>query len=387
MNLKSNDSIVRIGISGSYGGFNLGDEAILQSIIRNIRASVRAEITVFSRNPDDTCIRHKVERVVAVRELSQTDIRPEIERLDFFLLGGGGILYDADVRTYLREPLMAIELRVPFMICAVSAGPLHDLPNQKLVKECLSKAMVVTVRDRTSRQLLENLGVRREIIVTADPALLTEPEAIDSSVLLHENMEKKGRMMVGMSVREPGVAAPDINQEHYREILANTADYLIDRFEAVVVFIPMERGQFDLQQSHAVMSSMLLPQHARVLEGDYSPGQLMSVMKQLDLAIGMRLHFLIFAALQNIPIVGLSYSPKVNSFLEGMRLPMPPLNVVNAGRIIAHVDRAWDNKESILQRMREPLPELCSLARKNFSLMLEALTKLYEKLPSPATQG
>jgi polysaccharide pyruvyl transferase WcaK-like protein len=49
-----NSKTARIGISGSYGGFNLGDEAILQSMIAQVRRTIPAEITVFSRNPDDT---------------------------------------------------------------------------------------------------------------------------------------------------------------------------------------------------------------------------------------------------------------------------------------------------------------------------------------------
>jgi polysaccharide pyruvyl transferase WcaK-like protein len=45
---------VRIGISGSYGGMNLGDEAILEGILVELRASADVEATVFSRNPADT---------------------------------------------------------------------------------------------------------------------------------------------------------------------------------------------------------------------------------------------------------------------------------------------------------------------------------------------
>lgn len=58
----------KVGISGSYGGLNLGDEAILQVIIAELRRSLPVEITVFSRFPEDTRLRHNVEHVVAVRD-------------------------------------------------------------------------------------------------------------------------------------------------------------------------------------------------------------------------------------------------------------------------------------------------------------------------------
>ena len=94
---------LRIGISGSYGGMNLGDEAILEGILGQLRATVPADVTVFSRNPEDTLARHKVERAISTRSLTRREMVPEIEQLDLFILGGGGILYDRDAEEYLRE--------------------------------------------------------------------------------------------------------------------------------------------------------------------------------------------------------------------------------------------------------------------------------------------
>jgi polysaccharide pyruvyl transferase WcaK-like protein len=53
--MAKNDRVYRVGISGSYGGLNLGDEAILQVILQQLRAELPVQITVFSRDPQDTC--------------------------------------------------------------------------------------------------------------------------------------------------------------------------------------------------------------------------------------------------------------------------------------------------------------------------------------------
>src|SRR3954464_12280944 len=118
--------VYNIGITGSYGGMNLGDEAILQSIIAQVRKDLPVEITVFSRDAEDTKRRHGVERAIPVRKLSRAEVQPEIERLDLLILGGGGILYDADARTYLREVAIAKEKGIPVMAYAIGAGPLED---------------------------------------------------------------------------------------------------------------------------------------------------------------------------------------------------------------------------------------------------------------------
>ncbi len=363
----------RIGISGSYGGLNLGDEAILQGIVGQLRqAPMPVEITVFSRNAEDTRTRHKVERVVPVRELSRDEVLPELTGLDLLILGGGGILYDAEAAIYLREVALAQERNVPVLVYAVSAGPLQDPAAQALVRTHLDRAAAVTVRERRARQVLEEVGVRAEIEVTADPALLLEPEPLPADALKREGLDESPRL-IGLSVREPGVAAPDLDERHYHALLANAADYMIDRLDAHVVFVPMEPKVNDAQHSHAVVSLMAHAHRASVLKGEYTAGQLLSLVGNFALAVGMRLHFLIFAALNHVPFVALPYAGKVAGFIEDLGMPMPPLSKVNAGQLIAHIDRSWDLRADIEARTEAALPALQARARRTHEIALRLL--------------
>ena len=128
-------------------------------------------------------------------------------------------------------------------------------------------------------------------------------------------------------------AAPDLDPNMYHALLANAADFMVDRFDADVAFVPMERSVLDSQHSHAVIAKMLRAQRARVLNGEFTSGQLLSLMGHFDFAVGMRLHFLIFAALRGVPFVALPYAGKVAGFLEDLKLPSPPLHLVNPGRL------------------------------------------------------
>jgi polysaccharide pyruvyl transferase CsaB len=363
----------RVGISGSYGGLNLGDEAILQSIVTQLRGELPVEITVFSRDPEDTRRRHKVERAVPVRKLSRAEILPEVERLDLLVFGGGGILYDADAKVYLREVRLAQELRVPVMVYAIGAGPLEEQTAQALVRDCLNEAEVVTVRERGAHKVLEEAGVKREITITADPALLLEPESLPEGMLTQEGLERR-RNLIGMSVREPGVAAPDIDEKIYHALLANAADFMVDRFDADIVLVPMEQASLDTQHSHAVIAQMLRAQRATVLKGEYTSGQLLSLMGHFSFALGMRLHFLIFAALQGIPFVGLPYASKVTGFLEDLHVIEPPLKLVNPGRLIAYLDQCWDDRSDMQRRIAARLPALKERARETHRLAIKLLT-------------
>jgi len=361
---------LRIAISGSYGGMNLGDEAILEGILGPLRASVPADITVFSRNPSDTLARHAVERSVNVRALTRKEAVQEIRDLDLLILGGGGILYERDVAAYLREVFIAHELGVPVMVYAISAGPLDSHASRKAVREALSSAAVITVRDAFGYRLLEDVGVSQDITLTADPALLLGPDALPVEALHAEGVDFD-RHLVGFSVREPGPAAPDIDPDEYYALLANAADYVVDRYDANVVFVAMEKS--DVQHSHAVVSHMQNAERAEILRRTYSPRQVLDIVGHFDFAIGMRLHFLIFAALRGVAFEALPYAPKVSGLLEDLALDMPPLGHIGVGQLLARVDRSWDTRAELRQRIEDRLSDLKQRAMLNNALLLQLL--------------
>ncbi|MFO7180304.1 MAG: polysaccharide pyruvyl transferase family protein [Pseudomonadota bacterium] len=383
---------IRIGISGSYGGMNLGDEAILEGILGELRASIDAEITVFSKNPSDTLARHDVERAVSPISMTRREMIPEIERLDLFVLGGGGILYDKDAEQYLREVTIANQLGVPVLLYAISAGPLTTQASRRAIRNALnvSPPPVITVRDRMGYRLLEDVGVLPDIHLTADPAFLLEPEELPLIALQAEGVDFD-QHLVGFSVREPGPAAPDINPEAYYALLANSADFMVQRYDTNVVFVPMEKS--DVQHSHAVVAHMQHSERAEILRRRYSPRQIIDLMGRFDFAVGMRLHFLIFAALRGTPFAALPYASKVTGLLEDLEMPTPPLESIGIGQLIAEIDRSWDTRAALSAKIREKVPRLRARARLTNELLLRLIAERrgtrgvsVESLAQPAEQ-
>jgi polysaccharide pyruvyl transferase CsaB len=351
---------------------NLGDEAILEGILSQIRATVSADVTVFSRNPADTMARHDVERAVSAHSLTRREVTPEIRQLDLLILGGGGILYDRDAANYLREVTVAQEVGVPVLLYAISAGPLETQAARRAVRETLNAAAptVVTVRDRLGYRLLEDVGVSKEIHLTADPVFLLEPEELPVTALEAEGVDFN-RQLVGFSVREPGPAAPDIRPDEYYALLANAADYIVERYDAEVVFVPMEKT--DVQHSHAVVAHMNNAERAEILRRRYSPRQILDLMGRFEFAVGMRLHFLIFAALRGTPFAALPYASKVSGLLEDLEMDTPPLGSIGIGQLIARIDRSWDGRADIRATIGRRLPALQARAARTNELLLALL--------------
>lgn len=370
-----------VGLVGSYGGLNAGDEAILTVAIAQLRAAVAGvEIVVFSRDRDHTERHHDADRVVAGRDAVREELDAEISRMDLMLLGGGGILYDREAESYLRLVRFAQEAGVTTATYAVGAGPLERPADRGAIAEVLNEMQLVTVREKAAKRLLEESGVRRDIWVTADPALLLEPQPFRQRMLEREGLSD-GQRLIGMSVREAGSALSGLQAGEYHALLANAADFIADRFDAEVVFVPLERK--DVRESHRVIGRMALPERAWVLRRSYGPRELRGLMEHLDMAVGMRLHFLLFAATAGVPVAALPYATKVRDFLESLEVRSPdPQRSGHAGALLSHIDRLWDRRDEQIEHVRERLPGLQDAARENVRLIVDLL---YRDAPAAAS--
>ena len=346
------------------------------SSLRTARPEAGDEFVVFSRDAQHTQRHHLVDRVVPTRGLSRDQVLPEIDRLDLFLLGGGGILYDSEARVYLRDVRLAQERGVPTLAYAVGVGPLDDPADRDVVHTTLERMDGVTVRDQASKRVLEHIGVQRPVEVTADPALLLEPEPFHPDLLAAEGVSL-GRPLVGMSVREPGKAVSDLDESGYHGLLAETADYVVHRFDADVVFLPTERA--DIRHAHSVAAGMVATDRAHILKRPIAPRQLLGLVGQLDFVVAMRLHVLIFAALSATPFLPLPYANKVTEFVTDVGVPPPaPVRRESAGPLLASLDRTWDTREAQRRTLRDRVPVLSERAGHTVERALLTLNKTSE---------
>lgn len=97
---------MKVVISGFFGAGNTGDEAILESMIDNLREEIDPiNITVFSLCPEETSRKHQVK---SIYRGWRRDFLKKIQALreaDLLLSGGGGLLQDTYSTKFLFGPL------------------------------------------------------------------------------------------------------------------------------------------------------------------------------------------------------------------------------------------------------------------------------------------
>ncbi len=306
----------KIVISGYYGFGNLGDEAVLYSMLQALRREIpRLEITVLSNDPPATSREYGV---AAVNRWNMRQVAGTLRCGELLLSGGGSLLQDVtgmkSLVYYLGVIWMARLFRRPVMYYAQGIGPVNTAIGRQLVCVTTRGARAVTVRDGESLKDLRFMGVRRPVEVTADPVLGLRPGDINLAVgagILARHGIIPDSPVVGVSVRPlPGLAT-------WEKELVRACDELA-RAGLKVVFIPMHTPA-DLTLSRELAVFMREP-HVIISE-KLNVSEVISLVGNLDLLIGMRLHALIFAAVTGVPPLGIVYDPKVERFLDRIGVP------------------------------------------------------------------
>ncbi len=328
---------MKVLLSGYYGFDNAGDDAVLFAIVQALRERMPdVDITVLSNQPEKTATQFEVK---AVDRWGKSSLPKAIKDCDVLISGGGSLLQDVTSKNgilyYLGVIKLAQMMRKKVIVYAQGIGPVKEPRNRTLVAKILNKVQAITVRDFESRRELMEMGVRREIMVAVDPVLGISADSIDEAqglTLLREAeagyVDEKKTLIVAARNWE--------HFDHFFKEIAESCDAMVEQgWQAV--FLPFHYPE-DVEASRNIAS--LMKHKAVVLDGNYSPQDTMAILKTSDLIMGMRLHSLIMGAALLKPIVGLSYDPKVTSFMQLLRQPdCYSVDSVEAAQLIRSMNR------------------------------------------------
>ena len=155
------------------------------------------------------------------------------------------------------------------------------------------------------------MGVNRpEIHLTADPALTLSPAAEEQtdSVLLRAGIPPRGERYICFALRPwPGF-------QEKAPLFGAAARYAWETYGLTPVFTAVEKGQDPAAARLAARSLGDVPRY--FLDDAGAAGTIIGALSRMEVVVSMRLHALIFAAGQGIPLAGVVYDPKVSAFLR-----------------------------------------------------------------------
>ena len=294
---------MHIVLSGYYGFDNVGDEAILLSIITALRKQQPdIELTVLSNNPEKTA---KTYDVKAINRWKLKEVARVLKKADGLISGGGSLLQDQTgmktIPYYCIIMRVAKFMRTPVFVYAQGMGPINHPMSRFITKSTLNKVAQITLRDEASKQLLEEIGVKKQMAIVPDPVIGLDASSFHSDWLTRQAFEGG---YITVSVRDWP------SEVNYKQKIVDSLDLLAAEGHQIV-FIPMH-DEHDEKTSFELMHKMKAK--AVVAPGNLSIEEKVTIIGQSDLLIGMRLHSLIFSAIQATPFIAISYDPKIDAF-------------------------------------------------------------------------
>ncbi|SRR6056297_890834 len=328
----------RILLSGYFGFNNLGDEAILASMIDMIREETEdIKLIVLTNKPEETKVKYNTETIYRYDIFK---IAAKMKQSDIFISGGGSLLQDVtslrSVPYYLGLIFLAQIFNLKTIFFAQGVGPVNNSFYRFVIKKVLNRVDFLSVRDLNSELFLEEIGINRNKIELIDDPVygLNICNDVDQKV----NDIKK----IGVSVR-------NWKDNSYLKILANFLNYLIKKEEFKITIIPFHEGE-DERISKKLQDMLYTTPEIISYTDDIK--EINKIYNSFDLFIGVRLHSLIFAAINCVPFIGISYDPKVESLIQEMNYqPSISTDNINQKQLIKAYKRIKDEKADIENRI------------------------------------
>ena len=381
----------RITLLGNNSGRNLGDAAILSSILESLSQRLPdAEFFVPSIAPRWTeqhyGAKYRVKAVdvmpwtLSVRLLGLPTLRC-LAKSDIALICDG-IIFGKKLFNPAFNYLITLVFLVPLarvLGCKVvcfncGIGPFPGRLSKWCARIVMNGSDLLTMRENDSRALAEEIGVTKPIEITGDSAFINPVSSRERGVeiLRAEGLDPERPILaVNVTSYIDTWLTPDERVGVKRDLIAEIGEG-----------IRRTRGRLGGAVQTAVfctqpMDDAVCRRLSGIIEGPqisndrYLSHDIQAAMRECGLLVGMRFHSLILASAVGVPIVGLVYAPKVRGYMRLLKAERYSIELaeLDAERLAERLAEAWNQRREIQRLQQEVVTGLAAGAERATDLL------------------
>jgi polysaccharide pyruvyl transferase WcaK-like protein len=361
-----------VGLLDHMGYGNLGDAAVQESVIANIRKRLPAvRLVGFSLVPEDTTKRHGIPCHPILRwypTLQKTGPEPvgrrsfgsrlksalksipvvhswakavlefvreavflvrsyrAVKSLDLLIISGGGQLSElwrgpwSHPYTIFKFSLLAALARKQLYFLNVGAGPLKQPLSRFFVRCAVQLADYRSFRDDDSRDLVRSLGVKSTMHVFPDPAYALEVGDHLKGTRRNSSMPVVGLNPIGFCDSRIWPRKDDSVYREYLEKVTRFSVWLLEQGYNLRVFTTETSVDHNaIEDLRAALLSRFSPELVSPVFQRASLGvkDVLEEMSQFDVVVTSKFHGIIFSNLLGKPVIALSYHRKMDFAMRG----------------------------------------------------------------------
>jgi polysaccharide pyruvyl transferase CsaB len=360
-------------VSGNFGFGNLGDEAILEAVVGELRRrDPKVEIIAVSGSPRETALRLSIG---AADFFSPDQVSAAVSRSSVVLFGLGEVFQDywgatasslwrADttgIEAHVRPALLADLHGVPSVLFCADVGPLRSEVGKRMLSLACRNASLLIARDEASAEELIGAGVPRTPLLATDPAFLLSAAPEDEKQIAQRRSPEKP--FVAFALRSWKL---EVSDKDLAAAAGRAAANLPTGWEAL--FVPLCRGAVTDDREIARLAIEASGGRGTLFEVE-TPGEAIALFSRARTVVAGRMHAVILAALGGVPAVSLAYDRKVSSVAGSLGLAGFVLPLSEIGRLsdsLAEAAAANPSLRSVFARARDSCR---NSARQSFDLL------------------
>lgn len=368
----------KIHIGGAfYGMHNVGDEAVLYSIIREFSKTYQISTSSYDSkwllnyfpniviNPiNATYTKPKMGISVFPRKQMISNVKKIIDdwklfsSIDDYICGGGTILSDCPWHA-LKTVEMAGRLEKNIILWGVGMADNTDYNTRLYIKKVLNKPYVTKIfaRDEFVYNRLNELGITEEkLTVSYDPAILLEGREFSIRDYLSDreiNVLNNGFENICISVS----GEMDIAEKTPIGEICEFIKVILKKDKYNLFLVPTGCGDHcqDRKLLHEI-KNYCLSDRVVMVEREFEPEFLVQFLKNFKFSISSRLHMNIFSACAGIPSIGLIRNSKIVDFAKIFDFPVLQIRNLKTSDLMDAVcileDKYCEYKADILSKVK-----------------------------------
>ena len=300
-----------------------------------------------------------------------------LQQSDFLMIGGGNAIFDLSPATLSAQRFdqvvsLAKQHQLPIFVSSIGIGPFCTKKQQNAAIATLKKCDFVSFRDKRSLEYLKNAG-HPAAYASVDPVfLLPEVETFEQL-----KAQKKLQQRIGICVIDYRITG--CSRKDYLNYLKDMKNLIHDLATAKKEIILFSSEVQDYETNETLYADFLKEPQVNVVFVKEKE-DLLALYQSLNLVIGTRMHSMIVAVSQFVPIIGLSWQQKVVEMFKNLGIEEDVLAIADLSKkreiLSKKIDEKLENTDQELIEMRRHKEEM----RRAFAINYEIIDTLQQHL-------
>lgn len=257
----------------------------------------------------------KLESVISTYRLLRYEschyLKKKLQGVDLVVIGGGNMIFDEfeysdSAFRFNKIVSMAKARHIKVFAISLGIGPFQTIIQEQNACKALNKCDYITFRDNKSYNIyakhIEDLG---NVCISIDPVFMIEN---------YSSSLNKSKQIIGLNIMNSKLI--DDSEDKYRFLIGkytDLIDQLIENLDLDIVLFSTDSMDYVMLQDVYLQATKKKNIKIEEINGF---DDLINLYNKIPLLIGMRMHAMIIAFTQGIPVIGLSWQPKVDAFFD-----------------------------------------------------------------------